>query len=114
MTKKLDFRWKLREIMASRGLFSTADIHTCLVERGIELSKEQVWRLVTQKPVRIQVETLLALCDALDCRMDDLFEAYSVNEQVRRKRKVNQETKELRSQIEPPPFRVVRPGESRK
>lgn len=38
MTAKLDYRWHLREIMATRGMFSTTDLRPLLAERGIDLS----------------------------------------------------------------------------
>ena len=45
-----------------------------LAQRGVELSPSQVYRLVTEKPERLSMRTLLALLDILDCTMDDLVE----------------------------------------
>lgn len=45
-----------------------------LAERGIHLSREQVYRLVTQVPQRLSTDTLAALCDILDCQPNDLVE----------------------------------------
>ena len=45
-----------------------------LVERGIELSATQVYRLVTQTPERLSLRILMALCDALGCTSTDLIE----------------------------------------
>jgi hypothetical protein len=36
--------------MAERGLFQTSDLVPLLAERGVHLSREQVYRLVTQPP----------------------------------------------------------------
>lgn len=36
MTAKLDYRWHLREVMATRGMFSTTDLRPLLAERGID------------------------------------------------------------------------------
>lgn len=74
MTTKLDYRWRLRELMASRGLFSTTDLRPKLAERGIHLSSSQVYRLVTEKPERLNLKALMALLDILGCRMEDLIE----------------------------------------
>lgn len=74
MTRKMGVRWHLREVMATRGMFSTTDLIAPLAERGIELSREQVYRLVTQQPERLNVYTLAALCDLLDCGVGDLLE----------------------------------------
>ncbi|MGH3972755.1 MAG: helix-turn-helix domain-containing protein [Pseudonocardiaceae bacterium] len=78
MTAKLDYKWKLRELMATRGLFSTTDLRPKLVERGLHLSSSQVYRLVVDKPERLNLKALMALLDILDCQMDDLIEPIAV------------------------------------
>ena len=74
MTAKLDYRWRLRELMATRGMFSTTDLRPKLAERGIDLSPSQVYRLVTEKPERLSLKTLMALLDILGCTMEDIIE----------------------------------------
>lgn len=74
MTAKLDYQWHLRELMAARGMFSTTDLRPLLAERDINLSASQVFRLVTEKPERLSMKTLMALIDILGCRMDELIE----------------------------------------
>ena len=74
MVAKLDFRWHLRELMANRGMFSTTELRPLLAQREVQLSPSQVYRLVTEKPERLSMKTLLALLDILDCTMDDLIE----------------------------------------
>ena len=71
---KLSYRWRLREVMAARGLWATTDLAPLLAERGIVLSGTQVYRLVTQTPERLSLKTLMALCDALGCTSVDLIE----------------------------------------
>jgi DNA-binding Xre family transcriptional regulator len=73
MTAKLDYAWKLREVMATRGLFQTTHLRPRLAERGIRLSDSQVYRLVTDKPERLNLKVLMALLDILGCQMDDLI-----------------------------------------
>lgn len=75
MIKKMSARWKLRELMAVQGLFQTTDMVPLLAERGIHLSREQVFRLVTKTPQRLNVDVLVALCDILSCSPSDLIEA---------------------------------------
>ena len=65
MTAKLDYTWKLREVMATRGLFQTTHLRPRLAERGIVLSDSQVYRLVTDKPERLNLKVLMALLDIL-------------------------------------------------
>jgi DNA-binding Xre family transcriptional regulator len=78
MTANLDYRWKLREVMATRGLFQITHLRPKLAERGIRLSDSQVYRLVTDKPERLNLKILMALLDILGCRMDDLIEPAAV------------------------------------
>lgn len=72
MTVELETGWNLRSVMASRGIFQTSKLKPLLEERGIDLSREQVYRLVTQPPQRVRLDVLAALCDSLECSLDDL------------------------------------------
>jgi DNA-binding Xre family transcriptional regulator len=74
MAPKLDYRWHLRQVMASRGTFATTDLIEPLAQRGIHLSSSQVYRLVTERPERLSLKVLMALLDILDCPMEDLIE----------------------------------------
>jgi DNA-binding Xre family transcriptional regulator len=74
MARKLDYRWHLRQVMASRGMFATTDLSAPLAERGIRLSSSQIYRLVVERPERLSLKVLMALCDVLDCAMEDLIE----------------------------------------
>jgi DNA-binding Xre family transcriptional regulator len=71
--RQVSYQWRLREIMASRGLFNAADLEPLLAERGITLSSVQVWRLVTQVPERLSLPVLAALCDILEATPADLI-----------------------------------------
>jgi DNA-binding Xre family transcriptional regulator len=71
---KLGYRWHLRRLMADREMFATTELVPLLAERGIKLSREQVYRLVTGVPERLSLNTLVALCDILDCQVGDLIE----------------------------------------
>lgn len=84
MIKKMGFAWKLRHLMAEQEMFQTTDLVPLLAERGIVLSREQVYRLVTQPPQRLSMDTLVALCDILGCTPNDLIEPKVVNQQVRK------------------------------
>jgi DNA-binding Xre family transcriptional regulator len=65
--------WRLRALMAERGMFKTTDLLEPLKAEGVALSREQVFRLVTQTPQRLNVEVLAALCTILDCTPSDLL-----------------------------------------
>ena len=76
MTRKLTMRWNLRQLMAAKGMFQTTDLMEPLHERGIELSRQMVHRIVTKPPQRINTDLLAALCDILDCTPSDLLELH--------------------------------------
>lgn len=76
MTRKLTMLWHLRQLMAAKGMFQTTDLMEPLHERGIELSRQMVHRIVTKPPQRINTDLLAALCDILDCTPSDLLELH--------------------------------------
>ena len=84
MTRKLDYRWNLRQVMAGRGMFATTDLIGPLADREIRLSSSQVYRLVTERPERLSLKILMALLDILDCTMDDLIEPVAAVGSARR------------------------------
>lgn len=84
MIKKMGIKWNLRQVMATRGMFSTSDLLGPLVERGVQLSREQVYRLVTQTPQRLNLDVLAALCDILDCGPHDLIQVVAEKKQIRK------------------------------
>jgi DNA-binding Xre family transcriptional regulator len=82
--QKMGYRWHLRRLMADHDMYSTAELVPMLAERGVVLSREQVFRLVTQAPQRLSMDILAALCDILGCMPNDLIEIQVVNTQVRK------------------------------
>jgi DNA-binding Xre family transcriptional regulator len=74
MIRKTGYVWHLRRLMADRGMYATTDLGPLLGERGITLSREQVYRLVTGTPERLSLVTLAALCDILGCGPGDIIE----------------------------------------
>ncbi|MCL2586385.1 MAG: helix-turn-helix transcriptional regulator [Streptosporangiales bacterium] len=74
MTRLLDYKWNLRQVMAGREMFQTTDLIGPLADRKIRLSSSQVYRLVTERPERLSLKVLMALLDILDCSMEDLIE----------------------------------------
>lgn len=66
--------WRLRELMAAAGMFHTTDLVGPLQDVGIQLSREQVFRLVTKTPARLNIEVLAGLCQILSCTPNDLIQ----------------------------------------
>jgi DNA-binding Xre family transcriptional regulator len=106
--KKMGYQWRLRHLMAERDMFQTSDLVPMLAERGITLSREQVYRLVTQPPQRMSMDTLVALCDILQCTPNDLIKPEVVNTQVRKT--AGSETG--RTSLTPRKTVIRRPGKS--
>ena len=73
-TAKVSYNWHLRMRMAERGMFATSDLVPLLAERGVVLSREQVYRLVAKVPERVSLTVLAALCDALGVSPSELVE----------------------------------------
>ena len=75
----MGYTWHLRRLMANAGMFHTSDLQPKLAERGVHLSREQIYRLVTHQPQRLSMDVLAALCDILDCTPNDLIEIQIVD-----------------------------------
>lgn len=77
MKRQVGYHWHLRRLMAERGMFATTDLIPLLADRGVSLSREQVYRLVVKVPERLNLTALAALCDILDCTPVDLIEPHA-------------------------------------
>ena len=84
MTVTMTIRWQLRLRMAEKGLFKTSQLQPLLAERGVHLSREQVYRLVTHDPQRLSMDLLAALCDILQVTPNDLIEIVAAPRQLRK------------------------------
>ena len=68
-------RWRLRMAAAQREIWTGAQLRRLLAERaGLELSSASVSALFSGQPAQVKLSTLAALCTALQCTPDDLFE----------------------------------------
>ena len=84
MTRTVSYRWHLRQVMAARNMFATTELGPLLAERGVTLSREQVYRLVVGTPERLSLATLAALCDILSCAPNDLIEVSAETGRLRK------------------------------
>ncbi|MFF4448749.1 helix-turn-helix domain-containing protein [Streptomyces sp. NPDC001502] len=110
MMKRMGFTWNLRRLMAERDMYQTTDLVPLLAEYGVHLSREQVFRLVTQPPQRLSMDTLAALCGILGVTPADLIEVAETHVQVAKPTATGENT----SVAKAPParrVRVLRPGE---
>jgi len=68
-------RWKLRMAAAQREVWTGSQLRRLLAEKaGLEMSAASVSALFTKEPSQVKLSTLAALCTALDCTPNDLFD----------------------------------------
>jgi hypothetical protein len=53
--RQASYQWRLRETMATRGIFTATELVPLPAERGITLSASQVHRLVSGTPERVSL-----------------------------------------------------------
>jgi DNA-binding Xre family transcriptional regulator len=71
----MDVKWRLRMAAAQREVWTGVQLRRLLAEKaGLDLSAASVSALLTKDPSQIKLSTLIALCTALQCTPDDLFE----------------------------------------
>ncbi|MEV0143921.1 MULTISPECIES: helix-turn-helix transcriptional regulator [unclassified Nonomuraea] len=104
---QLDYTWRLREIMAEQGMFTTAALQPLLAERGVKLSTSQVYRLVTEKPERLSLKVLMALIDIFGCPMEDLIRPTVVR--ATRRNRTSDGTETGIGDFRPPRARITGP-----
>ncbi|WP_139007405.1 helix-turn-helix domain-containing protein [Arthrobacter crystallopoietes] len=113
MTDGYSITWNIRQLMAAKGLFHTTDMVPLLAERGIKLSREQVYRLVTSTPARLNLEVLAAFCDILGCTPNDLISFTARNAEKPSDQTASGETPGPRriGDLRPLPATIRRPGQ---
>ena len=64
----MTLEWRLRRVMADRGIWTGAELGRLLWEKaGYRLTAPSISDLLTRPPRQLKVETLDALCTALNC-----------------------------------------------
>ncbi|WP_406314607.1 helix-turn-helix transcriptional regulator [Streptosporangium sp. NBC_01639] len=84
MKRQVSYQWRLREVMATHGMFTISDLVPLLVNRGINLSVSQVHRLATGVPERLSLPVLAALCDIFTCTPAELIATKAENVAIRK------------------------------
>lgn len=106
MKIQVRYQWQLPVLMARAGYRKTTDLIEPLADRGIVLSRTQVYRL-TRDPERISLQLLAALCDIFDVGVDELITVESQRLRAIRKRRVNEESPPLLESYRPVRARIV-------
>jgi DNA-binding Xre family transcriptional regulator len=73
MRREVSYQWRLAEVMARHGMHNSTALTPLLKERGVDLSPSQVYRLVAQRPARVSLQLIAAVCDIFDCGIEDLI-----------------------------------------
>lgn len=104
----VDYEWRLRVLMAERGMFKANELAPRLVEHGIRLSDSQVWRLVTGRPERLNLRVLMVLCEILGCEPGDLVRRSDIATPLA---KDPASSATIDKDLQPKQVRLRRPGE---
>lgn len=71
----MEVKWRLRMAAAQREVWTGAQLRRLLTERaGLRLSAASVSALFAKQPSQVKLQTLAALCTALQCSPNDLIE----------------------------------------
>ena len=63
MSGGVGYEWNLRLRLAEKGIYKAAELQPHLAEHGIRLSDSQIWRLITGRPERLNLQVLAVLYD---------------------------------------------------
>lgn len=101
MTNAYVIAWNIGQLMAAKGRTRRL------------LSREQIYRLVTSTPSRLNLEVLAAFCEILDCTPNDLITFTRATAAAPAERTASGETAGLQpiDELRPVPARIRRPGE---
>jgi DNA-binding Xre family transcriptional regulator len=104
--RDVDYQWRLAELMARHGMHNSTDLAPLLRERGIDLSPSQVYRVVTQRPERVSLKLIAALCDIFNCGPEDLVTVTAAD--AKKARKVASNVVTMSDAIKPARARIIR------
>ena len=109
MKREIEYKFRVRELMARAGMRNSKDLVEPLRERGITLSESQIYRLVAQDPERIAFQVLVALCDVFGVEVNEILTYTASDIRSRRKTAVGDRDIPLIEAYRPVRARVLRP-----
>lgn len=107
MKRDVHYQWRLAELMASHQMHNSTDLIPRLRERGITLSRPQVYRIVHQRPERVSLQLIAALCDIFDCSPSDLVTVTAENARKKAAGDGRENVVELNKTVRPARARVL-------
>ena len=91
--------WKLKKWLAlERDIYRPVELQTLLEEKaGVKLSLQALSSLINGQPSALRLQTIQALCNALDCQLSDFCEVRpdSPTEQQKRRQMAGNEPEQL-------------------
>jgi DNA-binding Xre family transcriptional regulator len=68
--------WNLKKWLAvERDIYRPSELQALLAEKaGVQLSMQAISALINGKPHALRLQTIQALCNALDCKLSDFCE----------------------------------------
>jgi len=68
--------WRLRSYLATKhGIYQATGLGKVIVKKtGVLITKQNLARLLREKPTSIRFETMEIICSALECRLSDFCE----------------------------------------
>ena len=81
--------WKLKKWLAvERDIYRPSELQALLAERaGVQLSLQAVSALTNSTPSALRLQTIQALCNALDCKLSDFCDVLPDAAMGRQKRR---------------------------
>lgn len=73
MTNRKQIKWNLLVAMSKRGIRKVVDLQKKLSDVGVEISSQQLGRLVSGPPQRLNMEVLEGLTTVLKCKLEDIM-----------------------------------------
>lgn len=71
----MSIEWKLRQVMAKKNVWTGSELLRMMEDKaGFTMTPASISALLNEKPKLIRVETLDALCTALECSPEELIE----------------------------------------
>jgi DNA-binding Xre family transcriptional regulator len=117
--------WNLKKWLAvERDIYRPSELQTLLAEKaGVQLSLQAVSALMNGKPTALRLQTIQALCNALECKLSDFCDVLpeSATEERQKQRKAvgggpvrlygDKAKSKGQESIFPDPHQYVKPGE---
>lgn len=70
---KLEIYWNLGNLLYQRKILKVTEFKDLMILHGVPISYAQAHALVNEQPLRVTLRTVLAICEALNCSVDELI-----------------------------------------